>query len=285
MVISINISASMYLTLYHDPEVGLIRLIIHGWLVLGVIGRIMTAPKLLDLFCGAGGAAMGYRRAGFDEIVGVDIKLQPHYPFEFVQADALEYPLGDFDLIHASPPCQKHSVMTKGRWQNRLKDHANLIPPTRERLRKTGRPYVIENVPGAVDELIHPMMLCGTMFGLETKYGSQLRRHRLFEVNFLIHPTPVCNHKKGSVIGVYGGGQHPGRRYHKNQCGQLVTPAKRIPATIGSSTRDGIALFKTQDRRDAMGIDWMSGKELSQAIPPAYTEFIGKQLIGRLLEG
>lgn len=128
------------------------------------------------------------------------------------------------------------------------------------------------------EELKNPVMLCGSMFGLETRFGSQLRRHRLFETSFPISYVPECNHKKGSVIGVYGGGQHPGRRYHRDDAGELVAQRKRIPATItvtgnsgGSSNRDGIAMFGTQDRRDAMGIQWMSGKELSQAIPPAYT--------------
>ena len=241
-------------------------------------------PKLLDLFCGAGGAAMGYHRAGF-EVVGVDINPQPRFPFEFHQADALTYPLDGFDVIHASPPCQIHSAMTKGRWQHRLENHINLIPQTRKLLQDSGKPYIIENVQGAKCELINPFMLCGTMFNLETKYGSQLRRHRLFETNFNVIVELACNHKKGSVIGVYGGGQHPGKRYHRNDSGDLVTPQKQFPATIGvwgnaggSSTRDGVTQFGTQDRRDAMDIQWMTGKELSQAIPPAYTEYIGKQL-------
>ncbi|HEA30095.1 MAG TPA: DNA cytosine methyltransferase [Leeuwenhoekiella sp.] len=230
--------------------------------------------KLLDLFCGAGGAAMGYHRVGF-EVVGVDINPQPHYPFKFYQADALTFPLNGFDVIHASPPCQIHSAMTKGRWQYRLKNHINLIPETRKLLISSGAYYVIENVIGAKVELIAPIMLCGTMFNLETKQGSQLRRHRLFECSFPVILIPECSHKKGaSVIGVYGGGQHPQRR--------------KIPNTIGayghsggSSKRDYLdfSCFSVIDRRDAMGIDWMTGKELSQAIPPAYSFFIGKQLI------
>lgn len=229
-------------------------------------------PKLLDLFCCAGGAAMGYHRAGF-EVVGVDIKPQPHYPFEFHQADALEYPLDGFDAYHASPPCQRDSVMTKGRWQDRIDNHPDLIAPTREYLLSTGKPFIIENVPGAKEKLISPIMLCGTMFGLQTKHRSQLRRHRYFELNgFEILLVPPCGHNKSSVIGVYGGGQHPQRR--------------KVPATIGvwghaggSSNRDNLLQFGTQDRRDAMGIDWTNGNELSEAIPPAYTEFIGKYLI------
>jgi len=224
--------------------------------------------KLLDLFCCAGGAGEGYQRAGFD-ITGIDINPQPHNPHKFIQADAFEYLEAhghEFDAIHASPPCQIHSVMTKGRWKDRLEKHKNLIPPIRELLIALGKPYVIENVEGSKKHLINPTMLCGTMFGLETKFGSQLRRHRLFETSFFVGLTPSCNHKKGSVIGVYGGGQHPGRRYHKSKSGEL-------------KTKHGVAGFGVQDRRDAMGIDWMTGKELSQAIPPAYTEFIGKRMM------
>jgi DNA (cytosine-5)-methyltransferase 1 len=248
-------------------------------------------PRLLDLFCCAGGAGMGYHRAGF-EVVGVDIKPQPRYPFEFHQADALDvlsrmlkgekfqasdgnwYGIDDFDAIHASPPCQRYSTMTAGRWQDRIESHPDLIAPVRDLLKQTGRPYVIENVEGARAELINPILLCGTMFGLQTKHGSQLRRHRYFEMSTPMFLVPTCQHNNGSVIGVYGGGQNP---------------ARRRPATIGvwghaggSSARDGLTQFGTQDRRDAMGIDWMTGNELSEAIPPAYTEYIGKQLLTSL---
>ncbi len=234
------------------------------------IGR---RPRLLDLFCGAGGAGMGYSRAGFD-LVGVDIAHQANYPFEFHQADALEY-LAEhgrgFDLIHASPPCQAYSVMTKGRWQDRIVNHDELISPTRRLLLASGKPFVIENVGGARAELINPIMLCGSMFGLQTEQGSQLRRHRFFELSSTYFLTPTCQHNRGSVIGVYGGGQNP---------------ARRRPATIGvwghtggASERDNLAQFGIKDRRLAMGIDWMSAAELSEAIPPAYTEFIGRQLL------
>jgi len=228
-------------------------------------------PKLLDLFSGAGGATKGYQKAGF-YVVGVDIKPQPHYcGDEFYQADALTFPLEGFDAYHASPPCQKFSTMTNGRWQDRLSNHPDLIIPTRERLKATRKPYVIENVEGAAKYLINPIKLCGTMFGLQTKEGNQLRRHRYFECSNFFIITMSCNHNKGSAIGVYGGGQHP---------------LRRKPATIGvwghaggSSNRDGLIQFGTDARREAMGIDWMSGKELSEAIPPAYTEYIGKYLI------
>ena len=231
-------------------------------------------PKLLDLFCGAGGAAMGYHRAGF-EVVGVDINPQPHYPFEFHQADALPFLCENslyFDAFHASPPCQRYSAMTKGRWQDRIENHPDMIKETREWFTWFIKPWVIENVPGA--PLINPVLLCGTMFNLQTKAGNQLRRHRYFETSFPIGLTPPCQHNSGSAIGVYGGGQNPTRKR---------------PATIGVyghaggySVRDGVAQFGTQDRRDAMGIDWMTGNELSEAIPPAYTEFIGRTLMEHL---
>jgi DNA (cytosine-5)-methyltransferase 1 len=227
------------------------------------------ALRILDLFCGAGGAAMGYHRSGFD-VVGIDINPQPNYPFEFHQADAMNYPLSGFDVIHASPPCQAFSAMRKGRWQER--QHPDLVNQIRQRLINNGKPYIIENVPGS--PLIDPLILCGTMFNLSTKHGSQLRRHRLFEVSCSIpFLLPSCNHKKGSsVIGVYGGGQHPQRR--------------KIPSTIGVYGHSlDFNCFTTQDRRDAMGIDWMTGKELSQSIPPAYTEWIGRKLIEILEDG
>jgi DNA (cytosine-5)-methyltransferase 1 len=218
-------------------------------------------PKLLDLFCGAGGAAVGYHRAGFDEIVGVDINPQPRYPFEFVQADALEYVAEhghEFDVIHASPPCQAFSIMTKT--QGRGGDHPDLISPTRTLLTSTNKPYVIENVPMA--PLCNPIMLCGTMFRLQTSQGNQLRRHRLFELSFPdLLLTPVCSHNTLSSIGVHGGGQHPSRRH---------------------SLRGGRGRFGIEARREVMGIDWMTGAELNESIPPAYTEYIGKELLKML---
>jgi DNA (cytosine-5)-methyltransferase 1 len=228
--------------------------------------------RLLDLFCGAGGAAMGYSRAGFTEIVGVDIKRQPRYPFTFVQGDALEYLAAhghEFDAIHASPPCQKFSAMTRGRWKDR--EHPNHIGQTRELCGESGRPWVIENVPGAPLITTQTLQLCGTQFGLQTPEGSQLRRHRWFESPFIFALLPPCQHNDGSAIGVYGGGQHPKRRR---------------PATIGVwgnsggySKRDDLHHYGLEARRAAMGIDWMNGPELSEAIPPAYTEFIGRQLL------
>jgi len=210
--------------------------------------------KLLDLYCKAGGAGMGYHRAGY-EVIGVDIEPQPNYPFRFIQADAIKFmeaflyygweALFDkkIDAIHASPPCQKNSTMTKGLWKDRLDSYPELIAPTRELLKQTGLPYIIENVPTA--PLENPTVLCGSMFGLG------VRRHRLFETSFPII-APLCNHKaQGQVVAVYG---HSG----------------------GSSKRDGLRFGGVDTWKKAMGIDWMTGNELSQAIPPAYTEYIAR---------
>lgn len=222
---------------------------------------------------------MGYFRAGFGEIVGVDIKPQKNYPFKFVQGDALEYLAAhgkEFDFIHASPPCQKFSTMRRGLWKDRK--HPDLIGPTRDLLIKIGCPFIIENVEGARSFLREPILLCGIMFGLGTKEGNQLRRHRYFEISTGPVMTPPCNHNKSSAVPVYGGGQNDD--YHS---------PKRKPKTIGvwgnaggSSSRDGLVQFGTEARREAMGIDWMSGKELSQSIPPAYTFFLGKIVLDYL---
>jgi hypothetical protein len=143
--------------------------------------------RLLDLFCGAGGSAMGYSRAGFD-VVGVDIRLQPHYPFEFHLADAMTYPLEGFDAIHASPPCQHYAPVT--RWRGSAADHPDLVPETRNRLVASDIPWVIENVPGAP---IRPdFLLCGSAFGLRVK------RHRWFETSWsgIQFAIPCSHHRK-----------------------------------------------------------------------------------------
>lgn len=212
----------------------------------------MRAPRLLDLFSGAGGAGYGYHLAGF-EVTGVDIRFQHRYPFDFVNADALAYldEFGhEFDAIHASPPCQAHSAM---RTMHNALPHRDLIPETRRLLQETGRPYVIENVVGA--ELHDPVLLCGSMFGLGCA-GGQLLRHRLFETSFAV-PQMACRHEPGlPVIGVYGGHVRDRRRRHDSQ-------------------HRGRETFGIADAEAAMEIDWMTLAELSQAIPPAYTRHLG----------
>ena len=226
---------------------------------------MLTRIKCLDLFCCAGGAGEGYRRAGFD-VTGVDIRPQPHNPHRFIQGDALAFVRDhgrEYDFIHASPPCQAHTALKS---MPNAKKHIDLIPQTRELLIATGKPWVIENVPGA--PLRSPFMLCGTMFGLGVG-DAELRRHRLFETNWYCLLDMVCRHyHRGRVIGVYGGHGRDRRRIR--------------PATVcvcgsagGKSNRDGTQQFSTAERATAMGIDWMTGAELSQAIPPAYTEWIG----------
>jgi DNA (cytosine-5)-methyltransferase 1 len=220
-------------------------------------------PRLLDLFCGAGGAAMGYHRAGF-EVVGVDINAQPHYPFEFHQADALTFPLEGFDAIHASPPCQAYSITRNA--HNR--EHPDLVPTTLDALTASGLPWVVENVVGA--PLPDPLTLCGSMFNLTADdhyLGAPvwLKRHRLFASSaFLMAPGP-CRHLHGvRVGGVYGGA------WSKNR---TIDPT--IKRTGGYAPPDDV-------QRVLMGIDWMTRKELNQAIPPAYTEWIGRQLLAAI---
>lgn len=195
--------------------------------------------RVLDLFCCAGGAAMGYHLAWPDaEIVGVDISPQPRYPFTFVQADAMVYPLDGFDFVHASPVCKAH---TKTGWAYHFGYHANhadLITPTRDLLASWGGPWVIENVPGA--PMRPDLVLCGSMFDLG------VRRHRWFESNRPLPPWVLsCNH------------------------------SRRVVSPHGNPNR-----FKGSAKQwaEAMGIDWMTGPELAQAIPPAYTRYLAEQL-------
>lgn len=200
----------------------------------------MARPLLLDLFCGAGGAAMGYHRAGFD-VIGVDILPQPRYPFTIVQADAAVPPvdLTAFDLIHASPPCQDYSRALR---HLATKERGKMIGAVRALLATSGRPWVIENVPGA--DMRVDYRLCGCMFGL-----PRLKRERWFETSWHGFDLRVpCLHV-GPVVRCIGGGG-----------------LNRSMA----------------ERRSAMGIDWMTRAEISQAIPPAYTEYIGKQLLAHL---
>jgi len=227
-------------------------------------------PVLLDLFCCAGGASMGYYRAGFQPY-GIDNKPQRHYPFPFLQMDAMEAMdrllrgegltfsnggclyLSDFDVYHASPPCQPWGRMRKLNYaQGVARDYPELVNPIRKRLKETDKLYVIENTPGA--PLIEPIMLCGSSFDL------LVRRHRIFEMNFEVFGQPCAHNRevqdkpplhrltgKSRVVGCYGHGRGKG---------------------------DNKALWSK-----AMGITWMTRTELSQAIPPAYTHFIGNQTI------
>lgn len=215
----------------------------------------MTAndkPRLLDLFCGAGGAAMGYHRAGF-EVVGVDIKPQPHYPFEFIWHDVLDY-LADarawiedtFDVVHASPPCQAYSVATRDKSR-----HPDLIPDVRKLLnpRDCGWIYVIENVPGS--PLVDPVLVCGSSLGLE------VRRHRLFESNVALMAPPCVHRSQGQPVGVYGEGSSRGQiRGRKADNEEEVLTVMEMP--------------------------WADRAGATQAIPPAYTELIGHQLVTHL---
>ena len=221
-----------------------------------IVNDAVSRPRLLDLFCGAGGAAVGYDRAGFD-VTGVDLAAQPRYPFPFIRGDALDAAVwaGCFDAVHASPPCQAHSTL-RARWPDR--DWPDHVAATRALLAVTGVPYVLENVPGA--PLDHPVTLCGSMFGLD------VRRHRLFECSFPIL-VPPCTHGY-QAVGKYSIQEH-GRR--------ILSPVARVYGDGGGKGGDGWAA--------AMGIDWMTRAELAQAIPPAYTEYVGGFLLAAVTAG
>jgi DNA (cytosine-5)-methyltransferase 1 len=222
----------------------------------------MKRPKALDLFCGAGGVSKGLHDAGFD-VVGVDIELMPEYPrgpgFEFVQADALTCPLNGFDLIWASPKCQRYSAAT--RQSGDPSSYPDQIAPIRERLRASGAPFVIENVLGS--PLLNPIMLCGAMFGLGVV------RHRLFECSFFVLAPPHPKHKGSLVTGEYvtvaGNGGVPSWTYKKRESLGL---SKYMPDEM-----------KLETWQKAMGIDWTSRETLVQAIPPKYAEWIGKRFL------
>jgi DNA (cytosine-5)-methyltransferase 1 len=212
-----------------------------------VVAGVAERLRLLDLYCGQGGAGAGYARAGF-EVRGVDLARQPRYPFEFFYSDAIAYarrywPL--FDVIHASPPCQAHSEA----WRLRRNDHPELIAPTRDALLATGKPYIIENVPGA--PLRNPVVLCGAMFGLRTY------RHRLFEANW-----PLC------------APEHPPHTAPQAKMGRPVKPGE-FGQFIGNYSGAALA-------REVMQMPWANRDGIREAIPPAYTEHIGRQLLEHL---
>ena len=294
--------------------------------------------RLLDLYCGAGGAAMGYHRAGFDEIVGVDIAAQSRYPFQFVQADALEYLAEhghDYDAIHASPPCQGYSIMHNLPWL-RGREYPLLILPTIEMLEALGKPYVVENVMGARHGSktlqkrgleahgLKAGWLCGTMFGLP------FYRHRLFATNWMWLAPGHPKHKSRRPVGITSDSRGRGiteqvvanpvnsawRQYHDGALN--IRPGyEKVPFSYptiaterlrpdGRRKDSKISLYSMSDSHslaqwqgngaqgngvgighakgwrlaaEAMGIDWMKRDELTQAIPPAYTEFIGRQML------
>lgn len=217
------------------------------------------ALRLLDLFSCAGGAGMGYHRAGF-EVVGVDIAPQPRYPFEFVQADCLALDpkfIASFDAVHASPPCQSYSDLAK---RNGNADAwPRLIEPVREMLIKSGLPYVIENVEGA--PLIDPVILCGTMFP-----GLRVLRHRLFEASFEIVAPPHGKHPKVHTFDK-----------RKSHFGKTNEWKDFVQVTGGGNCTLAAA-------REAMGISWMSKGEINESIPPAYTQLIGEQLLQHIAD-
>ena len=199
----------------------------------------MSRPRIADLFCGAGGAAMGLHRAGF-EVVGFDIEPQPRYPFEFHQQDALTVDLSGFDAVWASPPCQRFTVM------RRDNNHVDLLTPIRPILEASGKPYIIENVPGA--PMRKDSVLCGSAFGLK------VRRHRWFESNIPLGLAPPCNHKEqGRPITVTG---HGGGRPRPHSWKGIKSEWPQY-----------------------MGMPWATPEECAQAIPPCYSEFLGKRLM------
>jgi DNA (cytosine-5)-methyltransferase 1 len=240
----------------------------------------LDKPKLLDTFCCAGGCSEGYRRAGF-EPYGIDIAFQKHYLFPFLQMDALQaldalikgegltfsngeiLYLKDFAAIHASPPCQHGSVVTKCH-PGLSEKYPNLIPNTRIRLIQSGKLFIIENVRGMHKFLLNPVMLCGTMFGLKIK------RHRYFETSFEINTLYTSCACRGK--GAYTASSLDRNGVH--HFSSFRNGAKLISITGHN--------FSVPDARIAMGIGWMNQSELAQAIPPAYTEFIGKHLMAHI---
>lgn len=225
-------------------------------------GSRMPRPRLLDLFCGGGGAAAGYAAAGFD-VVGVDLVRQPHYPFDFVLADATHYDLAGFDAVHASPPCKRFTSARGDRHDLRLFDpYPDHLTPTLARFARelAHVPWIIENVPGSPmpDDAV---TLCGSSFGLD------VRRHRLFASNVPLW-APPCDHDS----------QRPGRFPSLDNARRLAGLRAAVVGIHGREQYPG----HLEDARAAMGIDWLPWLPLSQAIPPAYTEHLGRQLRNHL---
>lgn len=220
-------------------------------------------PLLIDLCCGAGGMSMGYHMAGF-RVIGVDVADQPHYPFEFHRADALDFDVSAADVLHASPPCQGYSRM---RHRQDASMWPRLIPDFREKFAVSGLPYVIENVEDAVNDMKDPIMLCGSSLGL------RVRRHRLFESNFNLG-APPCDHSWQESHKPYrlyvGAARTHGLGYRESGIQQVYGGNHNI----GGRSH----FFKSV----AMGIDWMDEDELNEAIPPAYALYIGRQIRNKL---
>lgn len=221
-------------------------------------------PRLLDLFCGAGGCSVGYERAGFD-VVGIDLEPHSDYPYRLMVANVMELLaipefLVAFDVVHASPPCPRYSSATPT--ENRDK-HPDLVEPVRNALVQWGGAYIIENVPGA--PLLNPVLMCGASLGLAADcrdgHRRQLKRHRLFESNLPLM-SPGCGCDGRQKIGVYGDGGGGARTQNAQGGGYKGHP---------------------EESRQAMGIDWMRNrKDLSDAIPPAYTQYLGEPLIEQI---
>jgi DNA (cytosine-5)-methyltransferase 1 len=250
------------------------------------MGGAVSRPRLVDLFCGAGGCARGYQQAGF-EVVGVDVKPQPNYPFVFGCADALSIledlvrgvpivfgthgaiDLSMVDAIHASPPCQAHSSIAKQQRTRRpgTYEHPDLVEDTRRLLRATGLPYVIENVLSA--PLENAVMLCGSSFGLD------VRRHRLFESNVPILALPCAHHWQTPRF------RSLDQRRHNTRTTVPVHGGSQLASVVGVHGHLNYA-GEQELRQKAMGIDWMTPYELTQAIPPAFTEHIGGYLLAEV---
>lgn len=232
----------------------------------GIIARIKSRrqpgrPLMLDLFCGEGGAGMGYNLAGFD-VIGVDNQIKRHYPFKFFRCDAIAfaYKFGYlFDFIHASPPCKLATTLAAFSDPS----HVDLIPSTVKCLRSLDKPYVIENVPGA--KLPSPVIvLCGSSFKLF------VQRHRLFSSNMSLN-APPCDHDWWKA-------NSPGFYHLCSQTGTTVSKRSLIVSIHGSpGGKGGADLW-----REVMQMPWATGAGISQAIPPAYTKYLGEQVLDYL---
>lgn len=221
--------------------------------------------RILDLFCKAGGAGRGYSDAGF-EVEGVDIEPQPRYPYAFHKRSAFDA-LADrafmarFDAVHASPVCKVHTSLKAFSAAH----HVDQIPQTRAMLEATRLPYIIENVVGA--PLVDPIVLCGSMFGLG------VRRHRLFEIGRWTAMRPACDHRRQNAASP----RYPVKRYHSGR------PVITMSPVIGVYGRgQGLGVGEVDLWRKAMGINWMTRDELAQAIPPAYTRWLGDRILTHL---